>query len=248
MGELIKPNKLKPGDTVAAITLSWGGAGLYPDRYDVGVSRLNEMFGLNVVAAKHAKCTPDWIYQNPQARAADLMDAFANPDIKGIFSIIGGDDSIRLLPYIDYDVIRKHPKILLGFSDTTVTHFVCLKAGLGTFYGPAILTAFAENITMHQYTIESLKKCLFSNEPIGALPENREGWTAEFLDWGVTANQKISRQLNPCDSWRYIQGSGKANGQLIGGCVEVLQMINGTEIWPDQSVWNNSILFLETSE
>lgn len=248
MKELIKPSKLISGDTIAAISLSWGGAAVFPDRYNIGKNRLKEIFGLIVIETKHALRDPEWIYNNPQARAADLMEAFTNPDIKGIFSIIGGDDSIRLLPYIDYDVIQNNPKILLGFSDTTVAHFICLKAGLGTFYGPSILTGFAENIAMHQYTTESLRKNLFKSDIIGSLPKNNEGWTAEFLDWGVITNQKISRELTPPDDWRFIQGMGKVKGHLIGGCVEVLQFIIGTEIWPSLSAWDNAILFLETSE
>jgi muramoyltetrapeptide carboxypeptidase LdcA involved in peptidoglycan recycling len=134
MKTLIKPSKLISGDTIAAISLSWGGAALFPDHYQIGKNRLKEIFGLNVIETKHALCEPEWLYNNPQARVADLMEAFSNPDIKGIFSIIDGDDSIRLLPYIDYDVIRNNPKIFLGFSDTTVTHFICLKAGSGVKY------------------------------------------------------------------------------------------------------------------
>ena len=248
MKTLLKPAKLNTGDTIATITLSWGGAGLYPERYQIGKRRLEEIFGLHVVETSHATRPPEWIYQNPKARAADLMEAFANPAIKGIISIIGGDDSIRLLPYIDYDLIRQNPKIVLGYSDTTVTHFICLKAGLGTFYGPAVLTAFSENVSMHQYAIDSLHKVLFSNEAIGVIPENKEGWTKDFLDWGHTGNQTIARKLNPADDWRYVQGTGISTGPLIGGCVEVLQMINGTEIWPALSTWDKAILFLETSE
>lgn len=248
MHTLIKPNKLSHGDTIATITLSWGGAGLFPYRYEVGKRRLEDIFGLKVVETKHATRDPDWIYQHPKARAADLMSAFENPDIKGIFSMIGGDDSIRLLPYIDYDIIQNNPKILLGFSDTTVTHFICRKAGLSTFYGPAVLTAFAENVTMHQYTIDSIHSTLFSNEKIGVLPENTEGWTSELLNWDVKENQTILRKLHPAEHWRFIQGSGKIQGHLIGGCVEVLQFIMGTEIWPNLSDWDNAILFLETSE
>jgi len=248
MKSLIKPNKLTPGDTIAAITLSWGGAGLFPYRYEIGKRRLQTTFGLKVIETKHALRDPEWIYKNPQARANDLMEAFSNPDIKGIFSIIGGDDSVRLLPYIDYDVIRKNPKIFLGFSDTTVTHFICLKAGLATFYGPAILTAFSENVRMHQYTIDSLNKNLFSNNVIGILPNNNEGWTNEFLDWSISSNQNILRKLYPSDNWRFIQGTGTIKGRLIGGCVEVLQFIMGTEIWPELSIWDDTILFLETSE
>lgn len=248
MKTLIKPKKLISGDTVAAISLSWGGAGCFPERYAIGKKRLTEIFSLNVRESKHALRDPEWIYKNPEARAADLMDAFRNPEIKGIFSIIGGDDSIRLLPYIDYDVIRNNPKVFIGFSDTTVTHFICLKAGITTFYGPAILTAFAENVKMHQYTVDSLNKTIFTNDVIGVLLQNNEGWTNEFLDWAVSANQHIARKLNPPSSWRFIQGNEKVTGRLIGGCVEVLQFLMGTEIWPELSVWDNTILFIETSE
>ncbi|MHB1949643.1 MAG: S66 family peptidase [Gammaproteobacteria bacterium] len=248
MKTLIKPNKLTFGDTIAAISLSWGGAGLFPDRYKIGKNRLKDIFGLNVIETKHALSDPEWLYNHPQARAADLMEAFSNPDIKAIFSIIGGDDSIRLLPYIDYDVIRNNPKIFLGFSDTTVTHFICLKAGLSTFYGPAILTGFSENVSMHQYTIDSLVKSLFTNDNVGKVSQNNEGWTCEFLDWGVISNNNIQRKLHPPSDWQFIQGTGIVKGSLIGGCVEVLQCIIGTEIWPEFSVWDNAILFLETSE
>ena len=106
MRTLIKPNKLTHGDTIATITLSWGGAGLFSYRYEVGKRRLENIFGLKVVETKHATRDPDWTYQHPKARAADLMSAFENPDIKGIFSMIGKDDSVRLLPYIDYDIIK----------------------------------------------------------------------------------------------------------------------------------------------
>ena len=248
MRTLIKPHKLTAGDTIATISLSWGGAGVFRYRYEIGKSRLHDIFGLNVVETKYALRDPEWVYQNPKARASDLMDAFANPEIKGIFSMIGGDDSIRLLPYIDYDVIRNNPKVFLGFSDSTVTHFICRKAGLSSFYGPAVLTAFAENVNMHRYTVDSFKKNLFTSELIGLLPENDEGWTAESLDWSVETNQMILRKLNSPEDWQFIQGSGKVKGHLIGGCVEVLQFIIGTEIWPIVSDWENAILFLETSE
>jgi len=146
--KLIKPKKLKSGDTVAAVTLSWGGSALYQHRYEIGKKRLKDFFGINVVESKHAMRDPEWLHANPKARADDLMEAFCDPKINGIFSIIGGDDSVRLLPYIDYEIISNNPKIFLGFSDTTVTHFACLKAGLSSFYGPAILTAFAENVIL----------------------------------------------------------------------------------------------------
>ncbi len=149
---LTKPKMLQPGDKVATVSLSWGGAG-EPSirwRYDLGVKRLKEVFGLEVVAMPNSLKGSDFAYENPQARAEDLMAAFRDPSIKGIISNIGGSESIRLLPYIDFNVIRENPKIFMGYSDATISHLFCLKAGLSTFYGPAILTEFAENGEMHE--------------------------------------------------------------------------------------------------
>ena len=249
MNQLLKPKKLRPGDKVAVVTLSWGGPGAFPYRYEIGKKRLESLFDLEVIPTKHALHDPNWIYHHPQARAEDLMEAFLDPSIKGIFSSIGGDDSIRLLPYIDFNIITQNPKVFLGFSDTTVTHFICLKAGLRSFYGPALMTAFAENVEMHTYSIQGIKKVLFSNEIIGELPQNSEGWTKELLDWSNPSNQHIPRKLNPAVERNFIGDSGNAvQGRLIGGCIEVLQFINGTHLWPDLETWNNGILFLETSE
>ena len=66
--------------------------------------------------------------------------------IDGIVSTIGGDDSIRLLPYIDPNVIRNNPKVFMGYSDATV-HGFCRRAGLVSFYGPSIMAGFAESAT-----------------------------------------------------------------------------------------------------
>ncbi len=101
---LIRPKRLKPGDTLAAVSLSWGGPSVYPHRYQAGKRQLEEAFKVEVIEMPHTLSDADWLQQNPQARAADLMQAFADPAIDGIISTIGGDDSIRILPYIDFDI------------------------------------------------------------------------------------------------------------------------------------------------
>ncbi len=245
---MIKPPKLNTGDKVAAITLSWGGAGLMPHRYEAGKRQLENEFGLIVVETPHALRDPDWISRNPQARADDLMQAFADPSIKAIISMIGGDDSIRILPFVDLDVIRNNPKIFMGYSDTNVTHFACWKAGLSSFYGPSFMAGFAENGGMFPYMIESVRQTLFSSEPVGQLRPNTDGWTVEFLDWADPNNQNHQRQLNPTTGWRWLQGDGVKRGHLIGGCLEVVDWLRGTDYFPPLSDWQDAILFIETSE
>lgn len=81
----------------------------------------------------------DFVLEHPELRAKDLMDAFKDDSIKAIICAIGGNDTYKLLPYIDYEVIRNNPKIFMGYSDTTVNHLMMNKAGLVSFYGPTIM-------------------------------------------------------------------------------------------------------------
>lgn len=245
---MIKARKLSPGDRVAAISLSWGGPGAFPHRYEAGKRQLQEEFGLEVVETRHAMRDPDWLHRNPRARAEDLMEAFEDPEISGIVSTIGGDDSIRLLPYLEPSVFRSNPKVFLGYSDTTVAHLALFKTGLVSFYGPSIMAGFAENGGMFPYMVSSVRETLFSPEPAGVVEPNPGGWTAEELDWAVPENQEKPRRLEPHAGWRFLQGSGVARGHLVGGCLEVLEFLRGTEVWPSDEAWRGAILFLETSE
>lgn len=245
---MIKPAKLSPGDTVAVVSLSWGGPGAIPQRYQAGKRQLEAEFGLHVVEMPHTLCDPDWLYRHPQARADDLMQAFADPQVRAIISSIGGEDSIRLLPYLDLDLIRRGPKIFMGYSDTTITHLACFKAGLVSFYGPAIMAGFAENTGMFPYMVDSVRRTLFSSAPVGEILPNREGWTVERLDWSDPRNQDIPRRRIPCEGWKLLQGRGVHRGRLVGGCLEVLDWLRGTDFWPAAAGWQGAILFLETSE
>lgn len=245
---MIKAQKLSPGDRVAAVSLSWGGPGQFPHRYEVGKRQLEEEFGLEVVQTRHALRGPEWLYENPRARAEDLMEAFEDPSVSGVISTIGGDDSIRLLPHLDLGTLRSHPKVFLGYSDTTVTHLALFKAGLVSFYGPSVMAGFAENARMFPYTVASVRRTLFSSEPVGVVEPSPGGWTAEELDWAVQENQEKPRRLNPPEEWRFLQGRGVARGRLLGGCLEILEFLRGTKVWPEEDAWRGAILFLETSE
>ena len=248
LADMLKPKRLEPGDKVAAISMSWGGPGTFPHRYEAGKRQLQEALELKVVETRHALRSAEWLERNPRARADDLMEAFADPSIKAIISTIGGDDSMRLLPYLDLEVIRANPKIVMGYSDTTVTHLACLAAGLVSFYGPAIMAGFGENGGLFPYMVNSVRSNLFSSQPVGIVEPNSEGWTVEFLDWTEPENQLRKRKLKPAQGWNYLQGEGARRGHLIGGCLEVLDWLRGTDVWPDLETWQDAILFLETSE
>lgn len=246
---LFKPKALKAGDTVAAISLSWGGASVFPHRYEAGKRQLEEAFGVKVIETPNALLPSQELAASPKKRAEDLMWAFENPDIKAIIAIIGGDDSVRTLPYIDLDVISKNPKIFMGYSDSTVTHFTCMKAGISSIYGPTFMAGFAENGGLFDYMKDSVRKTLFETDIVGEVKPNTSKWTDdESLSWAKPEDQLKSRPLNDITGVRVLQGNKAVQGHLIGGCVEVLEMLKGTEVWPDKSEWDGAILFLETSE
>jgi muramoyltetrapeptide carboxypeptidase LdcA involved in peptidoglycan recycling len=247
---MIKPKKLRKGDTVAIVSLSSGLAGeeLFLPRFELGRKRLEDIFGIKTIVMPNALKGIDYLYHHPEARAKDLMDAFQDENIDGIICSIGGDDTIRILPFLDFEVIRKNPKIFMGYSDATANHFMMYKAGLVSFHGPCIMVEFAENVSMHDYTIEYINKMLFStNNCIEIKPSPH--WTSDVLEWTDSKNATISRKLkNDTKGYELIQGSGTVRGRLLGGCTSVIQMLIGSEIWPNKNEWEGKILFLETAE
>jgi len=245
---MIRPKKLNKGDTVAAISLSWGGAGEIPHRYEAGIQQLEKNFDIKVVPTRNALKSADWIYKNPKARAEDLMEALEDPNIKAIISTIGGEDSIRTLPFIDLKTIQNNPKIFLGFSDSTITHFCFYKAGVTSFYGTSIMTGFAENGGMFPYQTVDINRSLFDADSIGKVLPNGLAWTSEMLEWSDPKNQAIKRKTSPCTDWTFLQGTSIVRGGLLGGCLEVLEFLKDTPFWVSPDGWLDKILFFETSE
>ena len=245
---LVKPPRLRRGDRVAVVSPSWGGPGAHPARYAMGRRALQEMFGLEVVEMPHALADPEWLARNPQARAADLEAAFADPSVRAVIASIGGEDSVRVLPHLDLGTIARNPKIFLGYSDATSIHLACFKAGVTSFYGPTVMAGFAENGGMFDYCADSVRGTLFSAEPVGTIEPNRGGWTAEFLEWADPSLNDRKRALTPSSGPRTLQGRGVARGPLLGGCADVLEMLKGTPWWPPLDAWRGAVLFYETSE
>jgi muramoyltetrapeptide carboxypeptidase LdcA involved in peptidoglycan recycling len=118
------------------VSLSWGGSGDVPAPLRAGKRQLEDAFGVEVVEMPHTLADAATLAGDPAARADDLHRAFADPDIAGVVSTIGGDDSIRLLRHLDLELLAANPKVFLGYSDSTITHMALLRAGITSFYGP----------------------------------------------------------------------------------------------------------------
>ena len=246
---MIKPKQLKPGDKVAVVSLSKGllGEPNMIHKFEIAKKRLKDDFGLELVAMPNALKGMEFVYKHPELRAKDLMDAFKDPSIAGIICATGGDDTIRLLPYIDYDVIKNNPKIFTGYSDTTANHLMLYKAGLVSFYGPTIMCDFGQYTKMFDYTAEAVNN-IFFKDSAGLEIKSSPVWSDDFIPWGEENMDKQLKTRPEEHGYELLQGSGTVEGCLLGGCMEVLQISNGTIIWPSLDEWKDKILLLETSD
>lgn len=178
--------------------------------------------------------------------------AFKDPSIKAIICTIGGLSSNELLPFINWDLIKKHPKIFVGFSDITVLHSAIWKmTGLRTFYGPAGLTQFGEYPKPIEFTVKHFLKVLAPTPetvglPVGMIPRSAH-WTNDLSEWGFQAQQLATgaklepRQLQANPGWEWIRG-GACTGRIVGGS---LLRLSGTRYFP---TFKEKILLIETPD
>lgn len=216
---LLKPKALKPGDTVGLITPSTYVSD--PDRLLLA-SRTIEYFGLKPKMGRNVGKRNGYLGGTVAERLDDLHAMFADPDVKAIFAIRGGYGSEHLLDRIDYNLIRRNPKIFLGYSDITALHLAINKhAGLLTFHGPVTLSRFTN------YTQGWFKKALFEAQPIGEV-----------------TNPPESNPLRPAHPMRTVR-PGKARGTLIGGNLSLIATTMGT---PYEVDTRGRIFFIEDVE
>ena len=245
-----KPSRLHKGDRVAIVSLSKGMLGEAPflHKFELAKRRLAENYGLEAVAMPNTLKGIEYLYRHPEARAQDLMDAFCDPQIKGVFNAIGGDDTIRLLPYIDFDVLNNNPKIFTGFSDSTTNHFMMHKAGLVSYYGLSVMNQIAEYVSINEYTKASMEQTLFdpqerlviSPSPFCSYEKDKVWWSEQAMD------QATPRYPNT--GYEILQGTGRVTGALLGGCIDVFPELLGTALWPALEDWQGKLLLIETSE
>lgn len=244
MNDFIVPKVIKKGDTIALISLSGGRAGdedmLY--RYQIGKQRLEEIWDVNVIPTPNALRGSQFLYEHPEARAYDLMWALKNDTVKGIICMMGGDDSYRVFPYIDIDVIKNNPKVFMGYSDISSWMAVFAKAGVRAYYGPNLLTPIAQPVELDSYTRRAITKTLFSSDIIGEVKPCTEYTN---IEWRKVGAEDIA--WTPNTGYKVLQGKGTVRGKLFGGTVGPLRQIMGTDYFPDRAFFKDCILALESS-
>lgn len=199
-GNLILPGKLKKGDRLGLICPS--EPVFFPERLICGIKELGSL-GFECVLGKYANKAIGYMAGTDSERADDLNEMFADPTIKGIITITGGSSANRILPLIDYDLIRRNPKVFLGISDISVLlNAIYAKTNMVTFHGPYVLFGICE---MSEYNREYFKKAFMEEQPIGTV--------GEF-------------------SQRTVLREGNARGRLIGGNLSSLRSVIGTPYEP----------------
>jgi muramoyltetrapeptide carboxypeptidase LdcA involved in peptidoglycan recycling len=240
---LVTSPRVRPGDTVAVVSPSFGAVGVFPHRVERARGYLESLW-LKVQLMPNAAGVDGWVSAPAEARAEDIHQAFLDEDVAVVLAGIGGNHSNQVLTFLDYDLIREHPKVFQGYSDITVLHWAFLRhAGLATFHGPALVPELGEYPQVLPFTDRFLRAAWFGSEPI--VFEASEEWTDELLDWREKQDLTRPRELRPSEGWITVRG-GVAEGWLLDGCLEtVCWHLKGSAAWIDPA---DAVLFLETSE
>jgi len=242
--EMIKPKKLKSGDTIAIVAPSASLGALFPHRVQNAVIALTKL-GFKVITYPTTEKNLDGNAGTPEERAKDLQNAFENVNVRAIICNIGGITSNQILKHLNFKSIRKNPKIFCGYSDITILHYaLAKKASLTTFYGPCAMTQFGEYPKPLSYTVEYFLKSLTKSEPIGEVLPSEE-WTDEVLDWKQKLDLTRPRKLKFNDDAHIWIKKGNAKGKIIGGCLYSLLQLKSTKYDLD---YKDKILFIETPE
>lgn len=230
------PQKLKVGDKIAVIAPSRSMGIINQGTREIANQRFKEL-DFQLIFGKHIEEMDSFLSSSIKSRIDDLHEAFRNPEIRGIVSVIGGFNSNQLLRYIDWELIRKNPKVFLGYSDiTALQNAIFTKTGLVTYSGPAYST-FGQKLYF-DYTLEYFKKCLVEDEAFKIKPS--EIWTNDNLWW---ENQDI-RNLIP-NPGPYVINEGETEGTILGANLCTFNLLQGTEYFPNLK---DSILFIEDDE
>jgi muramoyltetrapeptide carboxypeptidase len=215
MTSLLKPERLCPGDVVGIAAPA--SAPPDPQAVDRAAAAI-EQYGFKPKLAKNVRARLGFLAGSDRDRAADLMSLFADPKVKAIFCLRGGYGVARILDRLDYELVRRHPKILSGYSDITSLHFALLgRAGLVSFHAPMWNGELADP-KVPALTRASFLRTVMEARPAGSLGAGYTGKTAVKLHGGV------------------------ATGRLIGGNLSLICASLGTPFAPS---FKGKILFFE---
>lgn len=222
------PPKLKAGDHVRVIAPSHSFAPSFTKEMEERVEKALGDLGLSVSYGKHVRELNDFKTTTIEHRLEDLHEAYADPDVQAIIPARGGSSLTQLLKYIDYDLVKKNPKILCGLSDiTALSYALYAKTGVVNYYGPHFTMLGASKLADYSYT--SFRENLMSDAPVHFKPS--EHYCDSEWDRELIVNEGF---------WTI--NEGETEGKIIGGNFRTTNLIFGSEFMPDIK---DTILFME---
>ncbi len=232
--------KLSKGDTIGIFSPSSPATATAVKRYNRGKEYLISK-GFNIYEGKLTGKSDYYRSGTIAERAEELNELIRNDDIKCIMSTIGGNNSNSILPYIDYEYFKKSPKIIIGYSDiTAILLAIYAKTGITTYYGPAIVASFGEYPPLVDKTYDYFKEITKGDVKLPFTIENPKSWTDEMINW-----EEQDRAKKEIENNLITVSGGVVEGRLIGGNLNTMQGIWGTEYMPE--IKEGDILFIEDS-
>jgi muramoyltetrapeptide carboxypeptidase len=218
----VVPPKLRPGSSVRVIAPSRSLAMIGAETRAEADKKLSAL-GLQVSFGEHAEERDEFVSSPVAARLADLHAAFADPDVDGILTVIGGFNSNQLLAGIDYPLVAGHPKVLCGFSDiTALSNALYARAGLVGYSGPHYSSFGMKH--HFGYTKAGFVACVMNGDPFGLAPSPTWSDDEWYLD-------QEDRHLETGTGWWVLQ-EGEAAGTIVGGNLCTLNLLQGTPYMP----------------
>lgn len=237
------PAKLQTGDQVAIVSPSWAGAGVFPRVHEIALRVLRDEIGLVPIEYP----TTRLVGASAKERADDLNAAFADPDIKAVMAVIGGEDQITVLPHLDSDTITTNPKAYFGYSDNTNILNYLWNLDIASYHGGSTLVHLARPGGVHPVFMASLRHALFDHQRVEIAP------VTEFTDlqpkWEEisTLDRELPTTSEP--GWHWHRATRVVSGSTWGGNLEILHWNLAANRWilPVES-YEGCVLILETSE
>ena len=241
--ELVHPAKAGPGDRIAVLSPSFAAPGMFPEVHEQAMRRLAEVTGLVPVEYPATRL----VGAKPEARAADINAAFADPSISAILATIGGEDQIRVIPHLHAEAARADPKPFLGYSDNTHLHQWLWANGIASFYGGSSQVHLGPGPHVDEVHARSLRAALLTGETL----QITEPGEAEDcgIDWADPRALEHFGEREPTSPWSWYGPARTVTGPTWGGCLESLALLLiAGRFSADPSVLDGSVLLLETSE
>lgn len=242
MKQFIQLPKLSSHDQVAVISPSNGLPQIFPEVYELGLKRIKEEF--NLIPKEYP--TTRIMGAPLEDRARDIMAAFSDPANKAVIASIGGEDQIKLIKYLDLEILRQNPKHFLGYSDNTHLHNLLWNLGIASYYGGGVMNQFGMNGAMTDITKQSVRHALFESGEVELAVSDT--YNDIGLDWRDPSTLTKLRTFEPNEGL-FWDGNENAEGILWGGCVEsLLYQCTVNKYLPPTEDLTDTILFLETAE